>query len=299
MRQTQRSRRSVYAAIAAVGLTCLTAVIAMAARAPLARSTPVDGASVRAPVTALLTLAAGAGIVALGGLVMVIWPGRRRRTDDEPEPKPEPLQVHWIWKLLAVLLPFALGAALVAAAVLGTRTVHQVPQLGGGRTLARTPAAPAAPRGAGSGFAVPSWLPWTVFAIVILAIAAGIVLSLRSVRPPSGATSERTATREAVQAAIAALGTTTDPRAAVIAAYAAMEQTLAALGIARSPAEAPREYLQRVLVTSRATEGEATTLTGLFEEARFSTHPIPERLRELALSALGSLRGRLQVGEIE
>jgi hypothetical protein len=82
----------------------------------------------------------------------------------------------------------------------------------------------------------------------------------------------------------------------VIAAYVAMQQSLAVTGIARSPAEAPREYLQRVLVASSATEREARTLTGLFEEARFSTHPVSERVRELALSALSSLRAHLQTG---
>jgi Domain of unknown function (DUF4129) len=65
----------------------------------------------------------------------------------------------------------------------------------------------------------------------------------------------------------------------------------------RSPAEAPREYLRRALAASRPTERETTTLTDLFEEARYSTHAIPERLREVALSALRSLRSRLQTGE--
>jgi hypothetical protein len=49
-----------------------------------------------------------------------------------------------------------------------------------------------------------------------------------------------------------------------------------------------------VLVASQANVREARTLTGLFEEARYSTHPIPERLREAALLALRSLRSRLQ-----
>ncbi|MGB0091097.1 MAG: DUF4129 domain-containing protein, partial [Solirubrobacteraceae bacterium] len=99
-----------------------------------------------------------------------------------------------------------------------------------------------------------------------------------------------------VEAAIGALETATDPRGAVIAAYGAMERTLATHGVARSPAEAPREYLRRTRAASSATEREARTLTGLFEEARFSTHPIPERVRELASSALSCLRARLPGG---
>ena len=75
-----------------------------------------------------------------------------------------------------------------------------------------------------------------------------------------------------------------------------MQRELGEHGVARSPAEAPREYLERALTASRATESEATTLTGLFEEARYSTHPIPERFREAALSALRSLQRRMQAG---
>ena len=82
----------------------------------------------------------------------------------------------------------------------------------------------------------------------------------------------------------------------MIAAYVAMQQRLAERGLARSPSEAPREFLRRVLVSNRASEREATTLTGLFEEARFSAHPIPERPRAVALSALKSLERRLQAG---
>jgi hypothetical protein len=72
-----------------------------------------------------------------------------------------------------------------------------------------------------------------------------------------------------------------------------MQRALGDRGVVPSPAEAPREYLERALTTSRATEREARALTGLFEEARYSTHPITERLRDAALSALRSLQARL------
>ena len=121
-------------------------------------------------------------------------------------------------------------------------------------------------------------------------LAGLAVLVLRRERDLADRPPEPGAAGEAVQAAIAALEADTDPRGAVIAAYAAMQRTLAAHGLVRSPSEAPREFLGRVLVASRAAEHDAGTLTGLFEEARFSTHPISERTRERALSALRSLR---------
>ena len=65
---------------------------------------------------------------------------------------------------------------------------------------------------------------------------------------------------------------------------------------ARAPAEAPREYLRRVLGRTSGAETEATLLTGLFEEARFSTHPLPESVRSRARATLSSLRDRLGPG---
>jgi hypothetical protein len=118
MRATRRWER---AAVAAAALTVATVVVAMAPRAPLSRSTPVDAASARAPVTALLMLVLGGGIVALAMLAVVTWASRRRNDEDGPERLPEPLPVLRIWNLLAILLRVALGAALVAAAVMGAQ----------------------------------------------------------------------------------------------------------------------------------------------------------------------------------
>jgi hypothetical protein len=50
----------------------------------------------------------------------------------------------------------------------------------------------------------------------------------------------------AARAAIGALDSDADPSRAVIAAYGAMQRTLGEHDVARSPTEAPREYLQRV-----------------------------------------------------
>ena len=157
---------------------------------------------------------------------------------------PVPPEVHWIWKLLAIALAFAVGATLVAAAVLGARTAHPVP-LGGAAVGARRASLPAGAGGGTGGFVLPSWVPWTGLGIVLAGVATGAALLVlgraRSVEEPP----ERRAARAAVDAAIDALDTTIDPRYAVIAAYAAMERVLAARGIRRLRAEAPREYLRR------------------------------------------------------
>ena len=104
---------------------------------------------------------------------------------------------------------------------------------------------------------------------------------------------EATVAREAVDAALAPLREPTDPRAAVIEAYARMEHVLAKRGIGRQTAEAPREYLERVLRDQGMPERSLTALTALFEEARFSRHPIPETARRRAARELNAARDAL------
>jgi hypothetical protein len=296
--QTQRSTPWARAALAVIAVTSAIVLVVMAGREPLSHSAPVNATSAQAPVTALFVLFAGAGVVALGSLVMLMWPGRRRKREDEPERVADPLRAHWIWKLLAALMPVALGAALVAAAVLGARASHHPMRPGGSGTAFRAAPGGHPARGGGAGFALAGWLPWTVLGIVFVALLAAAAVLLRRRADVEGNRFESSAARAAVEAAIGALDEAgSDARGAVLAAYAAMERTLAAHGVIRAQAEAPREFLHRVLASTAETEWEARTLTGLFEEARFSSHPIPERLRELALSALSALRGRLGTAE--
>jgi Domain of unknown function (DUF4129) len=285
------SRRS-GAAVATLGLGLAVVLVAMASRAPLSHATAVNARSAQTPTTAVFMLLAATGIVMLGALVLVAWPGRRRK-DDPPGREPAQVDVHWIWKVMSLVATLALGAALVVAAVIGTRPVQNGPRFGG-QAFGGGPSARATrSSGAGGGFAVPAWLPWTLLAIVGVALAVSVaVLWLRRERTATERP-EASAAHAAVQAAIGALGAEADPRRAVIAAYGAMQRALGDRGVVPSPAEAPREYLERALTTSRATEREARALTGLFEEARYSTHPITERLRDAALSALRSLQARL------
>jgi hypothetical protein len=288
----QRASRA-NAAIATMALGAAGVVVAMAARWPLSGSARVDAQSAQTPSAAVFVLLAGAGLVMFGALVVVALSGRQ--TKDEREPPP--MNAPWWMKLLAILVPLAIGAALVAAAVLGSRRARLRPQVGlggfgnGGLGTARIGKAPP------TAFVVPAWLPWTLLGIVAVALMVGLAVALRRRAPLSETTPDARATRAAVQAAIAALEVEGDARRAVIAAYGSMQRTFSEHGIARSPDEAPREYLQRVLTANQATQQEATTLTQCFEEARYSAHAISEQVRSLALSALRSLRSRLSDSE--
>jgi hypothetical protein len=83
----------------------------------------------------------------------------------------------------------------------------------------------------------------------------------------------------------------------VIAAYAQMERTLARHGLRRRPAEAPLEYLARVLRGLEVRESAVATLTALFEYAKFSPHEIDAAMKEEAIGALAAMRADLARGQ--
>ena len=85
-----------------------------------------------------------------------------------------------------------------------------------------------------------------------------------------------------------------DPRRAIIAAYARMERLLGAHGFPRRPAEAPFEYLSRVLAEVQASPVPVFDLTTLFERAKFSHHDIGPELKDEAIDALVSVRDELR-----
>ena len=295
MARAPSTYRWVRAAGVTVALTALAAVIAAAAHAPLSHSTPVDARSASTPATALFAVMIGGGIIALTALVVILWPGRRRRDEDEPEHELYRPEIHWFWKLAAMLLPLALAALLFAAAIIGGERSRTTATGSGliGEGLAdgargRSPAP-------GRGFVLPRWVPWTALGLLIAAVAIAGWLLWRWWHEPVVEPSSEDASAArgaAVTAAVTALATVQDPREAIIAAYVTMEHVLAAHGIRRGAAEAPREYLRRVLMAD-AGDREATTLTGLFEEARFSSHLISADLRQRALAALRAIQTRL------
>ena len=164
---------------------------------------------------------------------------------------------------------------------------------------------------------MPAWLLWMLAGIVVTGIVTAGVLLVRdqplwrgrrrgrrrarrtapgaaAAEPSSSGTGDDAeVARRAVEAALQPLHDPTDPRAAVIAAYARMEQVLAERELGRRTPEAPREYLARVLREQRLPEESLRTVTALFEEARFSLHPIPSAAPRRALSALESVRVEL------
>ena len=85
-----------------------------------------------------------------------------------------------------------------------------------------------------------------------------------------------------------------DLRRAIIAAYARMETALGSVGVPRRPAEAPLEYLERVLLALDTSQTSVRRLTDLFEWARFSHHEPEPSMRDEAVDALEAVRDELR-----
>lgn len=137
---------------------------------------------------------------------------------------------------------------------------------------------------------------WVVGGTVVAALVAGGVLIVRDRTPRRSARPDTPGRRvEAVAAideSLAALRMEPDCRRAVIAAYARMERWLAVAGMARAPSEGPGEFVERV-VNLGGPAPAATTLTELFQEAKFSRHPVDSTMKQRALDALIDLRSAL------
>ncbi|HET7513227.1 MAG TPA: DUF4129 domain-containing protein [Gaiella sp.] len=169
----------------------------------------------------------------------------------------------------------------------------------------RPPAPQGAPAGGDAGAASSGYEPefalWPVLAVAALAGIAGVAWWLgargrRSAREPLGTTPAE-ALADVLAETLDDLRAERDPRRAVIAAYARMERALAAAGLPRDPAEAPEEYLQRILSDVAVTGRAATRLTSLFAWARFSGHDVRPEMKDEAIDTLEQVRDELAAAE--
>jgi len=140
---------------------------------------------------------------------------------------------------------------------------------------------------------------WTPLGVVVVAlmVTAGLWVARarrharRWRRPPEEASPE--AALMAMEASLDDLLAESDPRKAVIAAYATMEAGLGRSGFPRRASEAPREFVERALRGLALSDVAVKRLTGLFEEARFSRHEVGEDMRREAIAALKAVRAEL------
>jgi hypothetical protein len=227
----------------------------------------------------------GLFIVCLPITAWTFWSSRGERRARQRRPKT-------YGRALFVLGLLALAAALTAESLRegNTHLPHKLLQLVGLTSSHRTHVAK-------PGKPVPfDWLP----AIVVLAVATGVALVVTMIlfrRPGRKPTEAELAAQLSalLDDSLDDLMAERDARRAVIATYARMERTLAGAGLPRAAAEAPLEYLGRVLRDLLHTSAEAVSkLTALFERAKFSHHEIDTTMKDEAIDALVSVRDELR-----
>jgi hypothetical protein len=209
------------------------------------------------------------------------------------------------WRMALILLAVLLTWLIVVALLMQASTVVDFGQRPAGTdpsTPAPTPTAPSRPPPQDS----PQqenrpffWLLLTATIVMMLVWAAGLVLALRRRQRPDATPSRPRDAAEppppgpqplevAAERGLAAMGDLSrEPREAIIACYAAMEDALVdAPGATPRDSDTPSEVLARAVEHHAIHSGTATELVDLFAEARFSPHVMNEEHRETAVRAL-------------
>jgi hypothetical protein len=149
------------------------------------------------------------------------------------------------------------------------------------------------PKGTVTSGGFPPWILWVLGILVLIAIIVA-ALRLAARRPPrrvvaaGGLAMDPEDLKTALDEGAAALRAADydDARKAIIACYVAMEKQLGD----KNDADTPDELLAKATTQGLIHGPAAGKLTGLFYEARFSTHPLGGDAREQALTALDELR---------
>jgi hypothetical protein len=147
----------------------------------------------------------------------------------------------------------------------------------------------------------PEFAVWPVVALVTLLAVAAAAMWMSSRRRRAARDTLPTTPAEALADVLAEtlddLRAESDPRRAVIAAYARMERALAAAGLPRHAAEAPEEYLERVVDEVELSRRAAGRLTALFAWARFSVHDVRPEMKDEAIETLEQVQQELAAAE--
>jgi hypothetical protein len=256
------------------GALTLLALVALASTAELGGTQPLSVAEFGLVLLALAAgavIALGVGTVGYGG-GYAIFGGNRRRTNL--------IAALLLAVVLAVLLVLLIASMDLTTGQIGTTTAAGDAKGGSGE----------AGGGGGGGLAVALVAAGALLAVLIV----GVLMFLAR-RPTVGeaAMNEDEAVMQALDESIDDLRRERDVRRAIIACYARMERALEWVGSARRPAEAPFEFLVRVLERVTDNGRAARALTELFEQAKFSVEPMGEREKEKAIDALELLRAEL------
>lgn len=277
---------------AALSLALVLGLLAAVAIASTG-DTPVGGSGVRRPADRLTDVAVSLVLVAVvaGAPLVLLLLFFRRHAQQELQRLGLARRRGPLGTILALAV---LGAFLVGWLVFASggddRRSPQVP---------RVAAAPTAAEDASRGEQPYRPRFDTTAVLVVLGIGAAATLaaalSYRARRRALGSGDEPgLALEDVLEETLDDLRAEPDPRRAVIAAYARLERALGAYGLPRRRAEAPVEYLRRVLAELEVGRHSVERLTALFARAKFSRHAIGAATKEEAIAALETVREELR-----
>ena len=252
------------------------------------------------PAGVVSALAAAAGVLVVASLLLV-WVGtpsgakRRRRK--------QRLGARDLEDIGASLSTAGKTAALVGGAI-GVFLLLALPFLVPNQTtspdstteVAVPPGPASGSAAAGHATSTPlTWLGVGLAAALLLLAPAAVLVRRRRARHERRAVVPDAVGRVGsdLRWSLADLESERDPRLAVRRAYARMEGSLGQVELSRAPDETPTEYTARVLRVLGASAGGASDLTGLFEIARFSDHPMDEDDRRRAIASMRRVEAEL------
>ena len=272
--------------MAAVAVLLVVTAVGLQARGTFARGQNQAVAGVSGAVLAVaLSAAEGIAVIAFIVVLASTRPRRPPQAQSDDEDELERPYIPWWAKTLGVLL--AVAALVTPFAVLFTRKPRAI----GPRPLPGGPAGGGLTRPA----VPPSSSAWPLITGMVIAILVVLILAVlsrrrRSARTPHAGRRRLAALMDSLAAGSEALTAGGEPRAAIIACYAAMERGFAAAGSAPAVADTPAEVLARATRAGLVRAEPAETLTGLFRRARYSTQPMTSTDSRVAADALTELR---------
>ncbi len=283
------SARTRNAILTATGVIAAIVVVAVASRG----STSLGDNSTRKPSDALTDILFALYLVALiGGAVMFVYLLVLQRKVKAQSGKAPPKSLRQMLGTMLVLA--AVGLLMARRLSTWQRPAPVAPEEAIGQAQS-IPVNTSTQPTADSFESEVSWAPVLItLGLVLLAVVAYWYAGRARKRARGELhTGLATAVAQAVDESLDDLRAEPDPRRAVIAAYARLERVLASHGLPRKPAEAPLEYLVRMLAELSVSDRAARALTDLFERAKFSQHAVGAEMKDEAIDALETVRDDL------
>ncbi len=266
-------------------LLAATALLALAAVGSLRRPPGSAAGTPHFPTALLQTLGLLAAVAVIVGMAVAGWALLPTKGRELPRRPSNPF--FWPLMLVGFVLALALMRRLGLLERLGFPSLR--PQLAQGGQGAPGPSSQT-PLAGGQ----PGWVSLVIVGVLLAGVLAAMIVRREQARRRRLALSGTGQLAELLSETIAGLEDETDPRRAVIAAWVRMEGGLGAVGLPRRPAEAPLEYVARVLESAKVRPDSVRRLADLFERAKFSQHAIDERMRAEAIEAVTVIRAELE-----